>query len=108
MEFEPGMGNPGAITINLDFDPAKVSHQDLVDMDEADTITTWIIGMSDGASSIVPEVDSSGTLTFASTRTFIEFEGYIAELPLDFTINQKVQSALSVQRKGAKTYHFKA
>ena len=107
MEYGPGMGQPGALSITLDFDPAKVSHRDLVYMDENDIETTWIIGLSDGAASVVPTVDSAGTITYPATRTFISFLGYIAELPLDFAINSNVTSAVSVQRKGAKTYHFK-
>jgi hypothetical protein len=106
MEFSPGMGSPGALTVNIDFDPAKVSHRDLVEMDEDDTITTWVIGLSDGTA--LPTVDSAGTVTYPDTRTFVSFEGYIADLPLDFAINQNVQSAASIQRTGAKTYHFKA
>ena len=106
MEFSPGMGSPGAVTVNIDFDPTKISHRDLVEMDENDTITTWIIGLSDGTA--LPTVDSAGTVTYPATRTYIEFEGYIADLPLDFAVNQNVQSAASIQRSGAKTYHFKA
>jgi hypothetical protein len=105
MEFGPGMGSPGAITVNLDFDPAKVSHRDLVEMDENDTITTWIVGLSDGTA--LPTVDSAGTLTYPATRTFVSFQGYIAELPLDIAVNANVTSAASIQRSGAKTYHFK-
>jgi hypothetical protein len=108
MEFSPGMGSPGAMTVQLDFDPSKVSHRDLVEMDENDTITTWIVALSDGATTIVPTIDSAGTITFPGTRTFIEFLGYLAEVPLELAVNTNVQSAVSVQRSGAKTYHWKA
>lgn len=107
MEFSPGMGSPGAVTINFDFDPAKVSHRDLVEMDENDTITTWIIGFSDGPASAVPTVDSAGLITYPATRTFVSFQGYIAELPLDFAINTNVASTASIQRTGAKQFHYK-
>lgn len=107
MEFGPGMGQPGAITVNLDFDPSKVSHRELIDMDENDTITTWIIGLSDGATSIVPTVDSAGTITYPATRTFISFSGYIADVPLEIAVNSNVTASVSIQRSGAKTYHFK-
>lgn len=105
MEYSPGMGSPGAVTINLDFDPAKISHRDLVEMDENDTITTFIVGLSDGTAP--PTVDSAGVVTYPATRTFISFEGYIAELPIDIAINSNVTSALSIQRTGAKQYHYK-
>lgn len=108
MEFGPGMASPGAITAQLDFDPAKVSHRDLVDMDENDTITTWMVAWSDGPPSSIPTVDSAGVLTFPTDRTFTEFQGYIADLPTDFAINTNVSSAVSIQRTGAKSYHWKA
>jgi len=107
MQFGPGMPNPGAVTVDLDFDPAKVSHQDLVYMDVNDVTTTWIIGLSDGTA--VPTVNSgSGAITYPSTRTYISFDGYIADLPFDFSINSNVKSSVSIQRSGAKTLHPKA
>ncbi len=107
MEFGPGMATPGAITVNTDIDWSKVSHQDLIHMDENDTKTTWIVGFSDGTS--VPTVNNTtGAITWPSTRSFVEFLGYIADLPLDIQINANVVSAVSIQRSGKKTYHFKA
>lgn len=108
MEFSPGMGSPGAITVDLDIDYSKVSHQDLVYMDENDTKTTWIIGYSDGKG-IPPTVNSStGVVTYPSTRTYVDFQGYIADMPEDFKVNANVACALSIQRSGAKTRHYKA
>ena len=105
MEFSPGMGSPGAVSIPIDFDFSKLSHRDLVDMDENDTITTWIIGASTGTAA--PTVDSAGVITYPSTRDYVSFQGYIAELPLDFAINSNIASTISLQRTGAKTYHYK-
>ena len=107
MEFGPGMGNPGAITVDLDFDTSKISHKDLIAMDEDDTVTTWVVCLSDGTAA--PTVDvGSGNITCPSTRTYISFQGYIADLPLDFKVNANVASAASIQRSGAKTWHYKA
>jgi hypothetical protein len=107
MEFGPGMPNPGAVTVDLDFDPSKVSHQDLIHMDVNDTTTTWIVCLSDGTAP--PTVNSgTGVVTYPSTRTYISFSGYIADVPLDLAINANVKSSVSVQRSGAKTFHFKS
>lgn len=105
MRKSPGMKDPGALTVGLDFDPAKVSHRDLIEMDEDDTLTTWIIAVGDGTG--LPTVDSTGLVTFPATRTFIEFEGYIADVPLEFAINTNIQSSVSIQRSGPKTFHWK-
>ncbi len=108
MEFGPGMATPGAITVNLDIDFTKVSHQDLIHMDDNDTITTFVVGLSDGIG-IPPTVNNTtGVVSYPTTRTYVSFIGYIADVPLDIQINANVASAVSIQRSGAKTYHFKA
>lgn len=106
-QFGPGMASPGAISVPLDFDDSKVSHQDIVAMDISDLTTTWIVGMSDGTSP--PTVSAStGVITWPSTRTYVEFQGYVADAPLDFQIDKNVGMTVSIQRSGPKTYHFKA
>lgn len=105
MEFDPGMANPGALTIDLDFDPSKVSHQDLLYMDANDETVTWIIALSDGTAP--PTVNSgTGVVTYPSTRSYISFLGYIADVPFDIAVNQNVKSNVSIQRTGAKTFHW--
>jgi hypothetical protein len=107
MEFGPGMPNPGALTIDLDFDPSKVSHQDLIHMDENDTTNTWIVALSDGTA--LPTVNAgTGVVTYPTTRTYISFLGYVADVPLDLAVNANVKSSASIQRTGARTFHFKA
>ncbi len=107
MEFSPGMASPGAVNVGLNFDPAITSHRELVELFDNDNEFTVVIGMSDGAKTIAPTVDSSGTITFPSTRTFIEFRGYVADMPIDFVINQNVTSQVAIQRTGARTFHYK-
>lgn len=104
-EFLAGFAQPGQMTAELDFDPSVISHQQLWDLNENDTVLTWIVGFSDGTAT--PTVDSAGTVTYDTARTFIEFDGYIADLPLDFAINSVVKSSMQVQRSGARTAHFK-
>jgi hypothetical protein len=105
-QFGPGMASPGAITVPLDFDDSKVSHQQIVAMDLDDLKTTWVVGFSNG---IAPPVIDSGTgvITWPSTRTYVEFQGYVADAPLDFQIDKNVGMAVSIQRSGPKTYHYK-
>jgi hypothetical protein len=105
-QFGPGMASPGAISVPLDFDPTKVSHQQIVEMDLDDLKTTWVVGMGDGTSA--PTIDTgTGAITWPSTRTYVEFQGYVADVPLDFQIDKNVGSTVSVQRSGPKTFHWK-
>lgn len=108
MEFGPGMASPGALTVNLNYDPADVSHRELWDLFDNDNVVTFVIGLSDGAKTIVPTADSACELTFPTTRTFIEFQGYIADFPLEFALNSNIASAVSIQRSGPRTVHYKA
>lgn len=107
-EFEAGFAQPGALTVNLDFDPAKISHEELWELSESGDKRKWVIGFSDGATSIVPSVDTAGTLTFPTTRTFIEFTAYVSDMPLDFALNSVVKSAMQLQRSGPRVLHKKA
>jgi hypothetical protein len=75
-------------------------------LNESGETRSWIIGFSDGTA--LPTVDSAGTVTYASTRTFVEFDGYVADLPLDFATNSVVKSTMQIQRSGARTLHAKA
>jgi len=104
--FFPGMANPGQMTVNLDFDPSKISHSNLWDMFNADVITTWVIGASDG--SAAPTINTAGVISYPSTRSYVNFDGYIADLPLDFQLNSVVKSTMQVQRSGARTLHKKS
>ena len=104
-QFDPGMAAPGQMTVNLDYDPTKVSHTELWDMFADDTVTTWIVCASDGTA---PPTISGDTVTYPTTRTFWSFEGYIADLPLDFQLNSVVKSTMQVQRSGARTQHLKS
>lgn len=108
MKYLPGMPNPGQMTVNLNFDPSKVSHQELWDLFNEQTTVTWVVGWSNGKD-IPPTVNANtGVITYPSTRTFTSFDGYVADLPLDFAINSLVKSAMQVQRSGPRTNYYKA
>jgi hypothetical protein len=107
MEYEPGMANPSAVTVNLNFDPAKISHQELWNLFEDGTTLHWVIGLSDGTAA--PTIDTgSGTVTYPTTRSWIDFNGYISDFPFDAAINNVYKSAMQIQRSGARTLHVKA
>lgn len=101
MEFVPGMPNPGAATIGLDFDTAKESHMLIEDLNENQVIATFAIGWSDGTAAPTG-VDSQGDFVLPTTRTWVVFKGYVADLPLNFAINSTVQSNFTVQQSGRR------
>lgn len=102
MEFVPGMPSPGAATIGLDFDTAKESHMLIEDLNKNQVVAQFAIGLSDGIDIAPTGVDSQGDFILPTTRTWIVFTGYVADLPLDFAINSTVQSNFTVQQSGRR------
>lgn len=101
-EFVPGMPNPGAATIGLDFDTAVASHLLIEDLNEQQVVATWAIGLSDGTGIAPTGVDSNGDFILPDNRTWIVFRGYVADLPLDFALNSTVQANFTVQQSGRR------
>lgn len=108
MEFVPGMPNPGAATIGLDFDTAKDSHMLLEDLNAEQVIAQFAIGLSDGVDIAPIGTDSQGDFDLPDTRTWVVFQGYVADLPLDFALNSTVQSNFTVQQSGRRQIIRKA
>lgn len=104
-EFQPGMPTPGAVTVALDFDTAKESHLLLADLRQAQVVAKWALGWADGTTA--PTV-TSGNFVLPTTRSFLTFDGYVADLPFDFAINSTVQSNVTIQMSGAYSLAPKA
>ena len=104
-EFVAGVAQPGAITVNLDFDPQKISHAELWALSGSGDTRTWVIGFSDGTAP--PTAAAGPVITYPTTRTYIEFTGYVSDMPLDFALNSVVKSAMQIQRSGARVLHVK-
>ena len=96
--YEPGMPTPGAASFTINADPADPSHIRLHELYREGVTLDWAIGWGDGFE-IVPTADSSG-FTLPTTRTWLTFEGYIADFPFEFALNSVVTSSLSIQVSG--------
>lgn len=96
-EYEAGMPTPGQAQFAINFDPADPSHVRLHALYKLGTTLEWAIGWSDGTS--VPTTNTAGFVT-PTTRSWILFDGYITDLPFDFSLNAVVASTVSVQVSG--------
>lgn len=105
MEYIAGLPNPGSVAAPLNFDPSVEVHQDLYALFQSGESKTWIIGLSDGTA---PPTIAAGVITWPTTRTYFDFNGYIADLPIDAAVNSKLESQMTVQRSGPKNPHWKA
>lgn len=106
--FMRGLRTPGQASMEINADPTNASHLRLHELAQDDTVESikWVIGWSDGTSS--PTVDSNGDFVLPSTRTWFEFQGYVADFPLDFSTNSVVKSTVQIQRTGNATLTEKA
>ena len=94
--YEAGMATPGAATFGINFDPDDASHVRLHELYRAGTKIEWALGWSDGTAD--PTEDTAGNdFVTPNTRTWIVFNGYVADLPFDFSLNAVVASTVSVQ-----------
>lgn len=109
MRYIGGMAQPGTATVNINFDPSDDSHLALWDSfnsEESETLT-FVIGLGDGTAD--PTVNSgTGVITYPSTRTFINTDGYVSNFPVDIALNSVVKSAMQIQLSGQATIHPKA
>lgn len=100
-QYEAGLSTPGTVTVNINFDPDNESHVRLAELwsDNAGNVK-FAIGMGRPVDS-APTLDSDCEFVFPTDRHFIEFEGYIADVPLEFALNAVVTSAVSIQVSGS-------
>lgn len=103
--YVSGLGNPGQVSVPFVFDPQAASHQALLDLHDTGEITSWAIGFSDGTA--VPTI-VSGAMSFASTRTYAEFDAFVADVSIDVATNEVVRGTMTLQRSGSVAWSFKA
>lgn len=96
--YESGMITPGAVTFGINFDPSDTSHVGLHSLYTSGETAQWAIGWSESEDD--PEIDSAGEFEYPTTRTFLEFGGYISDLPFEFALSAVVTSSLTVQMSG--------
>lgn len=104
-----GLATPGAASFGINFDPADASHVRLHQLKVAGTTLQWAVGMADGTAPPTVFVDSQGdgTFVFPTSRSWIEFEGFMNSYPFTFALNSVVQSTVGIQVSGEPTVHVK-
>ena len=107
-EYVRGLKRPGAGTVTIQWDPDDASHRRILEIADDPTIGNiwWAIGLSDGTGIPPTSGDSSG-FVFPTTRTYLSFEGYVADVPFDFALNSVVTSTINIQVSGSKTVSYK-
>lgn len=97
--YEPGMRTPGPITLNLNFDPANVSHLRIHQLYiSGERSVEFALGWGDGTAA--PTVDTAGDFILPATRTFSAFNGFFVDVPLEFALSSVVTAAVTIQVSG--------
>lgn len=110
-KYKRGLGNPSTVTFSVFFDTSDVSHVLLEDMllsnntNEQEENTTFIVGIGNGTAA--PLVDTSGDVTFPTTRSYYTFEGYVADGPIDIQIAAENTVEFSIQMSGNRVPYRK-
>ena len=102
--YEAGMATPGAAQFGINFDTGDASHVRLHELYREGVKVDWAIGWSDGTDA---PVSDSTAFTLPATRSWIEFNGYISDLPFDFALNTVVTSNVSIQVSDFPVLHAK-
>ena len=105
--FMAGLGTPGAATFGINFDTADESHLLLETLNQSGDTVNWALGLSDGTAAPTG-ADSAGEFILPTTRSWVTFDAYVADLPLNLAQNSVVQSEVSLQVSGSRTIVPKA
>lgn len=95
--YESGLMAPGAATFAIQFDPSNAGHKKLHELFVSGEVLNWALGWSDGT--VAPTTAGNG-FVFPTARSFLKFDGYVADCPFDFSLNGVVNSQISVQISG--------
>jgi hypothetical protein len=110
--YEAGLGTPGQASFTINFDPADASHVRIYELWRAGTKVDWALGLSDGppapAALVPPTLQTDDTFNLPSTRSWVTFNGYIADVPLDLALNALVSANVTIQVSDFPTVSPKA
>src|SRR5688572_19235910 len=102
-----GLGTPGSATFGINFDPQDASHTRLLELKAAGSPTMfWAIGWGDGTAAPVAGSPCDFD-TFPTTRTFIEFEGFMNGFSFSAALNGVWTSTVGIQVSGDPIMHEK-
>lgn len=96
--YMAGLATPGAATFTINFDPADASHVRLHALKVAGTTLTWAVGMSDGTAA--PTFYTNGDFDLPTSRSWIQFNGFMTSYPFTFALDTPVTSTVGIQVSG--------
>lgn len=105
-EYVGGLATPGQVTVTVNFDPANESHMRLYELWKNNVDFKAAVGMGQPVDSD-PSLDSGCEFVFPTNRSFIEFDGYVVDVPLEAALNSVWTAGIPIQMSGAYTLYEK-
>lgn len=102
-EYVGGLSTPGQISVTVNFDPNDESHFRLYELWRANS-DNFLMAIGFGEPrDVAPTLDTAGEFEYPTNRAFIEFSGYVADIPLEGALNSVWTSAITIQISGSYT-----
>lgn len=102
--YEAGLATPGTASFTLSFEPGDPSHIRLNELKKAGDTIQWAIGLPDGTVDPTGAAATSGGGcefdTFPTSRSFIQFEGFVNSYSFDFGLNAVIAATVGIQVSG--------
>mgnify|MGYP001567631328 CR=1 FL=1 len=100
-----GLANPGALSVDIVFDPLDVTMQAIIALKDAGTTVSWCIGFSDGST---PPTAAASVIVqpAAASRTSVKFSGFISGFVVDAPGNDAVKAKATLQISGNLTWVY--
>lgn len=96
--YQPGMGTPPTVSVNGNFQPGEATHVYLYNAQENDTNIRWFVGL--GESEDAPDFDSAGDVVLPDSRSWLHFDGYISDTPIDIQLDSLITVEFIIQMSG--------
>lgn len=108
--YMSGLATPGNASFGVNFDTSDSSHVRLHQLKVSGETLQWAVGFSDGTADPTVITNSAGESEFVlpTTRSWIEFEGFMNSFPFEFAQNSVVQSTVGIQVSGEPAVYAKS
>lgn len=99
--FQPGLGTPPTVSVNGNFDPDEATHVALYNFQETGDEIRWFVGLP--GSTAAPDFDSAGNVILPTTRSWVWFDGYVSDSPIDIQLDALITIEFIIQMNGNST-----
>jgi hypothetical protein len=102
--YEAGLATPGTATFTLNLDPQDPTHTRLLALKAQGVTLQWAIGFPESQAEPTGAVGSGSDddceWTLPTSRTWVEFEGFVNSFAFDWSLNATITASVGIQVSG--------